>query len=410
MAKEIILGIDFSRDYSQLSYLDDTGKPKSVSIGTENNYLIPTAVCFNSELKEWSAGDEAINKSHSENSRLIRELPLLFNEDTEEDVGKIMTVFFAYLLKLAVNQCNGRLIKNILVTVEEVNQNVLKGIKEVLTDLGYQKDDIRVISHSESFVYYTLNQNKDIWINKVLFLELNEYEFACRRLEVVRGREPHVADVKVEDLSNLFDLEMAKKDIHSCDRILADYMDELLKKHVVSGIYLSGAGFYLDGWQKTLQTICRNRRVFKGNNLIVKGVAYGAKECFLPPTLDKYLISCKGRTRVKITMAVEYKGKDSNITLSNIGDYWYDATSKMECIMEKPTKAVFEIQDLINHSNDTFKIDLRDFPEREPNTTRIEVDFRYVEENKFEITIKDLGFGDFFESSGMTVTREVTLQ
>ena len=70
-------------------------------------------------------------------------------------------------MKLAVNQCNGRLIKNILVTVEEVNQNVLKGIKEVLTDLGYQKDDIRVISHSESFVYYyTLNQNKDIWINK----------------------------------------------------------------------------------------------------------------------------------------------------------------------------------------------------------------------------------------------------
>ena len=62
-------------------------------------------------------------------------------------------------------------------------------------------------------------------------------------------------------------------------------------------------------------------------------------------------------------MAVEYKGKDSNITLSNIGDYWYDATSKMECIMEKPTKAVFEIQDLINHSNDTFKIDLRDFPQ-----------------------------------------------
>ena len=56
MAKQKILGIDFSRDYSQLSYLDDTGKPKSVSIGTESNYLIPTAVCFNSELKEWSAG------------------------------------------------------------------------------------------------------------------------------------------------------------------------------------------------------------------------------------------------------------------------------------------------------------------------------------------------------------------
>ena len=156
--------------------------------------------------------------------------------------------------------------------------------------------------------------------------------------------------------------------------------------------------------------MCRNRRVFKGNNLIVKGAAYGAKEEFLPSTLDQYLISCKGRTRVKIAMAVEYKGKDSNITLSNIGDYWYNARSKFECIMEKPVEAVFEIQDLINHTNDTFKIDLRNFPKREPNTTRIQVEFKYIEENKFEIAITDLGFGEFFESSGMVVKKEITLQ
>ena len=411
MGKGIILGIDFSIDFTQMAVLDDEINPRSISIGTEDNFLIPSVVCYNSELNEWSAGDEAVNKSRLNNSTEYRKLPEILKQNYGEDLTKqIITTYMSYLLKVAVNYSNGKLIKNVLVTLNEVTPEMIELITTAFTNLGYNANDIKIISHSESFVYYTLNQNKDIWINKVLFLELNEYEFACRRLEVVRGREPHVADVKVEDLSNLFDLEMAKKDIHSCDRILADYMDELLKKHVVSGIYLSGAGFYLDGWQKTLQTICRNRRVFKGNNLIVKGAAYGAKECFLPPTLDKYLISCKGRTRVKITMAVEYKGKDSNITLSNIGDYWYDATSKMECIMEKPTKAVFEIQDLINHSNDTFKIDLRDFPEREPNTTRIEVDFRYVEENKFEITIKDLGFGDFFESSGMTVTREVTLQ
>ena len=126
--------------------------------------------------------------------------------------------------------------------------------------------------------------------------------------------------------------------------------------------------------------------------------------------LDKYLISCKGRTRVKITMALEYKGKDSNIILSNIGDYWYNARSTIECIMEKPAQAVFEIQDLITHTNETFKMDLREFPKREPNTTRIQVDFKYTDENKFEIKISDLGFGEFFKSSGMVVTREVTLQ
>ncbi len=83
-----------------------------------------------------------------------------------------------------------------------------------------------------------------------------------------------------------------------------NFWEEQLKKHVVSGVFLSGEGFYVDGWQKTLSVLCRNRRVFKGSNLIVKGAAYGAREFFYVRVLDKYLISCKGRTRVKIVMAV----------------------------------------------------------------------------------------------------------
>ncbi len=411
MAKELILGIDFSRDYAQLAYIDHKGNPQSVSIGTADNYLIPAVVCYNSEFNEWSAGDEALNKGSLVNSQLYRDLPLLYGGGMKkEKLHQIMVVFFSYLIKLAVNECNGRLIKNILVTVEEVTPAILNGLTEVLAGLGYGEEDVKIISHSESFVYYTLNQNKDIWINKVLFLELNRHGFTCRRLEVVKGKEPHVADVAVEDLSDMLTMEMVEKDGDAADRILADYMDMLLKKHVVSGIYLSGEGFYKEGWQKTLQIICRNRRVFKGNNLIVKGAAYGAKETFLPSTLDSYLIACKGRTRVKITMALEYKGKDSNITLSNIGDYWYNARSKVECIMEKPTQAVFEIQDLIAHTRENFTLDLREFPQREPNTTRIEVDFKYIDEDKFEIQIRDLGFGEFFESSGMVVKREITIQ
>ena len=411
MAKEIILGIDFSRDNSQIAYIDDMGKPQSVSMGTANNYLIPTVVCYNNKLDEWSAGEEAINKSRYENSQLYTNLPEMFDQNVEkEQLEDVMKAFFSYLIKCAVNNCNGRLIKNILITVEEVTPTILNGLMEIMESLGYGKDDVKIISHSESFVYYTLNQNKDIWINKVLFLELNQNHFFMRMLEVVKGRKPYVADVSMEDLSHMINLEMVQKDVSVADQILAEYMDEMLKTHVVSGIYLSGEGFYVDGWQKTLQLMCRNRRVFKGNNLIVKGAAYGAKEEFLPSTLDQYLISCKGRTRVKIAMSVEYKGKDSNITLSNIGDYWYNARSKFECIMEKPVEAVFEIQDLINHTNDTFKIDLRNFPKREPNTTRIQVEFKYIEENKFEIAITDLGFGEFFESSGMVVKKEITLQ
>ena len=412
MGKGMILGIDFSMEYAQLAYLDNEGNPQSVSIGTGENYLVPAVVCYNSELQEWSAGEEAVNKGRLGNSTVYKNLSTIFNEDStveRDEAKKAVSTFMSFLIKLAVNYSNGRLIKNILITVNDVNPQIIEGLTEVFTGLGYNEDDIKVISHSESFVYYILNQNKDIWINNVLFLQLDSHEFTCRRLNVIKGRQPHVADVSVTDLSNLFSMELVLKEPLGADEILAEYLEEKLKKHVVSGVFLSGEGFYTDGWQRTLSVLCRNRRVFKGSNLLVKGAAYGAKEFFHLPVLDKYLISCKGRTRVKIIMAVKYKERDSFITLSNIGEYWHQAKSRAECIMEKPTEAVFEIQDIMNHTNESFKIDLKNFPNRAPNTTRIEVDFKYLTENSFEIEIKDLGFGEFFKSSGMSVRKEVTL-
>ena len=55
-------------------------------------------------------------------------------------------------------------------------------------------------------------------------------------------------------------------------------MDEELNEHVISAVYFSGEGFYSGDWKNTLKKTCNNRRVFKGNNLIVKGAVYGAKE------------------------------------------------------------------------------------------------------------------------------------
>lgn len=410
LGKGVILGIDFSTDFTQLAVWEEEGNPQSISIGTEENYLIPTVACYNSELREWSAGEEAINKGRLEKSVLYKELPLMFNEvENVENHEDIMTAFMSYLLKIAVNHCNGRLIKNILITVENVTPAMIEEITKIFARLGYNEGDIKIMSHSESFVYYVLNQNRDIWINSVYYLDFSKHGFQVRRMNVIRGRQPYVASVTVDNLDNRIDMEMLKNDPELADSILAEYMEEKMKKHVVSGVYLSGEGFYIDGWNKTLATICRNRRVFKGNNLVAMGAVYGAKEFFYTPTLSQYLISCKGRTKVKVTMSVKHKERDNFITLSNIGDYWYQARSKAECIMENPTEAVFEIHDIMNHTNESFKIDLTDFPKRPAKTTRIEVNFKYLEENKFEIEIKDLGFGEFFKSSGMSVKKEIEL-
>lgn len=393
-----------------MAVLDDEINPRSISIGTEDNFLIPSVACYNSELNEWSAGDEAVNKSRLNNSTEYRKLPEILKQNYGEDLTKqIITTYMSYLLKVAVNYSNGKLIKNVLVTLNEVTPEMIELITTSFTNLGYNANDIKIISHSESFVYYVLNQGKDIWINQVYFLNFDRNDFSCRKLNVIKGKQVHVADVTVEDLNDRMTYDSVKNNMDMADEIVADYMEDQLKKNVVSGVFLSGEGFYAEGWAKTLQTICRNRRVFKGNNLIVKGAAYAAKEFFYMKTLKDYIISCKGRTRVRVTMSVKHKERDSMVTLSDIGDYWYQAKSKTECIMEEPTEAVFEIHNIMKHTTEEFRIDLTEFPKRPPKTTRISVDFKYLTENKFQITITDLGFGEFFKSSGMSVTKEIEI-
>lgn len=396
------MGIDFSKDFTQLAYLSEDGNPVSVSTGIAGNFLIPTVVSYSEGYKEWSAGEEAINKSKNENVLLYSNMEDILQKDA-------LLAFMSHVLKMAMDYCGGRTIKNILISVEEVTPELVDKIAETMRDLGYDASDIRVISHTESFVYYALNQNRDIWINQVYLLDFNKHSLVCRKLSVMKGRKPYVADVEIEDLSGFLTLEQAKVNPKEADEIIASYMERELTRNVVSAVFLCGEGFYTDGWEKTLKTICANRRVFKGNNLTVKGAAYGAKEFFHIPQLNEFLISCKGRTRVKITMSLRHKGLEKSITLSNIGDYWHQAKSKVECIVGKNKEAYFVIHDIMNNKNEEFKMDLSELPDRPEKTTRISVEFSYLDENRFEIVVSDLGFGEFFKSKGIVIRKEVTI-
>ncbi len=407
MSKGIILGIDLSKDNTQIAYLDNE-TPRSICVGTRDNFLIPTIVCYNSDLDEWTAGDEAVNKSALPGSTIYKDFQKMV-EEKSENWEKVFSTFISYILKLAVNYCNGSLVKNILITVEDVKPEFVWGVEEVLESLGYDRERVRVISHAESFIYYILNQNKDIWVNNVYYINFDEDRCIFRRLNVTKGRGPHVAGVELADWSDKFNLEDVKRNPELVDEKLSVFMDIKLKEHIVSSVFLSGQGFYLADWPKTIDVLCRNRRVFKGNNLIVKGATYGAREFFMTPVLDEYLISCKGRTKVKISLAVKYRGQDSNVTLSNVGDYWYQVKSSVECLVDTPTEAVFEVYDVMTSKSTEFEVDLAKLPDRPSKCTRIEVKFEYVEENKIAVEIRDLGFGEFFKASDVVLRKEVSI-
>ncbi len=420
MGKGIILGIDFSLDFTQIAYLKNDITPTSISVGSADNYQIPTKVCYNSELDEWSIGEEAVSKGRLGKSVLYTGLPKrAYGNMTEESV-QVLTVFMSQIIDLAKEYCKVDTIRSVLVTVDDLTPEVAANLEKVFADIGYDESRVKIVSHTESFVCFALNQNSDIWNNKVYMINYDKNSFSLRRMQVMKGKKPTVVNVEEEDLSFIensikekylvFDADMTNDAIGKLDEALAEFLEQDLQKNVVSAIYLVGQGFYEAEWTHTIKAIIANRRVFMGNNLIVKGAAYAAREFFHLPHLDEFLVACKGRTKLKITMDVRKKERDNTVTLSNIGDYWYKSSSLIECIMDEPTVAQFEMHDIINKKVERFEIDLSDFPKRPSKTTRIQVSFRYLDENKFEITIKDLGFGEFFEATDTTVSRVIDLE
>lgn len=420
MNKGIVLGVDFSADYTQMSILGEGNEPESLEMsGLGEEYLMPTVMFYNTDLKEWAVGIEAVNRRRVEEGVFIDELPEKMSQsqgihvDGEEIAwSDIAAKFFEAVITLAINRVNGAMIKNIVISVDDPEENIMQAIYGSMAVLGYEKGMVRVINHAESYAYYVLNQSRDIWINNVLMVDFNEVHPVIRKLFVTKGREPYTVDIKKLDISEKINFKMldTEEGCKKADSILSSLLKEEMESSVVSSVYLNGQGFMKEGWyQKTIETIYSNRRIFAGNNLIVRGAIYAAKEFFYNSTLGSYVISCKGRTKVNVSMDVIHRGTETKVKLSKAGVHWYEAGAKTQCIIDNADHAHFTIFWPATKEVKEFDMSLEAFPKRNNKTVRVEISLAYTGENTFVVEIKDIGFGEFFEASSVTVKHEVEL-
>ena len=69
-----------------------------------------------------------------------------------------------------------------------------------------------------------------------------------------------------------------------------------------------------------------------------------------------------------------------------------------------------EIDSSISKKKEIVTLDLKDFPERPNKTTRIEVLLSYRSDRRLVIIAQDMGFGDFYKSTGAQVKKEINVE
>lgn len=418
-----VVGFDLGHSYSQISYMYlDENEPQTISLVTGmEQYNIPTVLSKRPHVGQWYYGKEALKTLDNGCilvddlfSKAIRGEEVLVEDEFYDPVA-LLTLFIKRALSLLTMNVATKDIEAFIFTVDELNQRVVEVLGRVSPALGLKCDIITYHSHLESFYHYMLHQPKELWEYKVLAFEYND-DLKSMTFQSTANTKPHVVVIDTEEYS-----EFTRKDWPENEQAkqrIADELDTSFKNICegikdsleVTTVYLLGDGFK-EGWAKeSLKVLCRNRRVFQGNNLYSKGACYAMYDKLVPGELAKeYVYLGEDKIKSNIGMKALRRGEDSYYAILDAGTAWYEATADFDMILDEGNEFSLVITSLTGGKIIEKPMVLDGLPKRPRGTTRLGFHIEMSAVNTLQIEIIDKGFGDIIKSSGRAWNQNIVI-
>ena len=397
---EYILGIDLCRDITQLCVFNtETGAVDSVPLSSDKQSTrVKTAMTYSEEQNDWliysplhegRPGMTVVDNLYD--ILLTGEAVTIGNEVFEPK--KIFARFLRRLVFSMNRDCESRDIKGIAVTVKKIVPELKKNIEEGLEYYGITSDRYRICDHIESFMYYVVMQNKDIWINDVGLFDFNEEEFKFYMLHFGRKQKPLSILADSTDFSSTVKYEMLSEE----DDIRIKYAFEnvcgiMLHKQTVSAVYATGTGFEGTWADDILKKISTGRRIFRGLNLYVKGAAYVAKLFFIGGK-EEFLVIGEDDLKSNMSLRAISHSEQTEVPFGKVGQKYYEAGGSVEVILDSTNEIDFMLHNALKKDSFFAIMTLDALPVRKNKTTRVSVSVRFPSRNEAVVTVKDEGFG-----------------
>lgn len=417
--KKVAVGYDLGQRFAQISFcgLEET-EPETVSAvaGTEQ-YNIPVILCKRRGVGQWYYGKEAIKFAREGDGVLVEDL--LKKAERGEDVmvegeafdpTALLTLFVKRSLSLLSIRISASQIEAFMFTVEELTPRIVDVLGKVAAGLQLKARHICFQSHLDSFYAFTMHQERDLRQNDVMIFE---YDTSLKTLclECNQKTTPKVIFIERKDFPRMErrvwqeEEEARQRQMKELDILFAGIVQESLEGKNVSTVFLLGDGFK-EGWAKdSLKLLCRNRRVFQGNNLYSKGACYGILDRLGKGQRQEYVYLGADKLKSNIGMKVLRCGEEVYYAVLDAGVNWYETSSDFDIILEEGNTVEFVITPLTGGRVTNRILTLEGLPQRPPRTTRLNVHIEMTAVDKAEVTIEDMGFGELFRSSGMAWTQ-----
>ena len=422
--KKVVVGYDLGRENAQISYCGfDESEPETVSaVAGGEQYNIPMVLCKRNGVGQWYYGKEALKFAGEGNGGLIEDLLTLAERGEDVlvdgeayDPAALLTLFVKRSLSLLNIRVSLSQIEAFMFTVEELTPRMVDVLGKVSAGLQLRDAHVSFQSHLESFYAYTLHQGKELWMNDVMIFE---YTDLLRALHLTCNRNTTPKVVFIEEVKHpemvrrvwRDEPEMKEQQKTELDLMFLHLAGECLEGKTVSSIYLLGDGFKEDWSRESLKFLCKNRRVFQGNNLYSKGACYGMTERIRPgKEWKEYVYLGADKLKSNIGMKALRLGQDSYYAILDAGYNWYEASAEFDVILESGNTVEFVITPLTGENVSNRLITLEGLPERPSRTTRLNIQIEMSAVNQAVVTVTDMGFGEIFRSSGKAWTQIITV-
>ncbi len=416
MKKGSILGYDLNEKYCQISYYDEKkNEPETLEVSS-GNYQIPLVIGYCDD--EWIFGKSAQLLAQMDGDDVITDLfeRAMHREKIVLAGKKYDSVWLlAKFISLTLEQFEE--IQTITFTSESTDVDMSKMMKAIGRHLGLPKENIYVQDYKESFCYFMLNQPKELWQYESALFHCDEQKINAsmlKKLHVtnVKGKEMFVT---VDEVSSAYikELEafssiMNEENVKTADESFQAFIRNVFEKKVISSVFLTGEGFEKNWYPNSLKALCNGRRAFIGNNLYSKGACYTAIKKAKGYTSGLvYLDHTRMTEQISLRMRVD--GKEGWYPIVAWGKRWYEADGQWEVILEDTSDIEVHIETLAGEELQVEVISLEGLEERKDYSLRLQIAVMFLDEKTCRMTFRDVGFGEFFPSTGFYTEKVIHL-
>ena len=412
---KIVVGFDLGNLVSQLSYCI-LGEDEPVTLtmaGANEGKNITNVIAKRKGVNQWFYGMEAIEKAESNEAILVEDIyrkaildEMITIDNNSYSFRELLKIFVSKIFDTVRNVISYEQIELFVISVEELNQNVIKLLNKVVEELPIKSDKIIFQSKEESVFHYIVNMPSNIYDSRVLLVDGTDDFINTFVLNINKTVRPMIAHIdKVEypylEINNIPAAEQALlKFQEEFDNNLLIIVRALLEKNTFSTIYFMGDIFVNEKFKNTIRHIGGTSRIFVGNNLFSKGACYLAKDKLQKEKFDeRYCFLGNDKLKTNIYLIAKVEGEVKKFPLVSAGLNWYEVDEEIDFMLGEENEIEIYTNSLTELAEKKFTMTLDGLPRRPQYTTRIRIKLSMVTENVLSIIVEDMGFGDIYKST-----------